>query len=172
MLFARSVVNIPRYYSPPPPPDSRFSIGNTHPNLSLRKIALGTDIAGGPSPSMWANMRLAIVQDRIPSFRNMSEYPVKISPGAIKEPPPWLMTHTYAYHLATVGGAATIGMSGLLGVFEVARLFDAFLVDWGVEDGEQAFDIPAGAYMNETEEQWEERVEGGWERFVMGGDDR
>ncbi|KAF8457832.1 hypothetical protein BGX38DRAFT_1085974 [Terfezia claveryi] len=172
MLFARSVVNVPRYYNPPPPPDGRFSIANAHPNLSLRKIALGTDIAGGPSPSMWVNMRLAIIQDRIPSFRNMSEYPEKDSPGVIKEPPTWLMTHTYTYHLATVGGAAIIGMSDLLGVFEVTRLFDAFLVDWAVEDGEQAFDIPAGVHRNETEEQWEERVRSGWERFVMGGDDR
>lgn len=171
MLFARSVVNIPRYYNPPLPPDGRFSIANAHPNLSLRKIALGTDIAGGPSPSMWANIRLAIVQDRIPSFQSMSEYPVKVSPSSSNKSPAWLMTHTYAYHLATVGGAATVGMSDLLGVFEVGYLFDAFLVDWAVEDSEQAFDIPAGVH-NKAEEQWEESVKDGWERFVMGGDDR
>lgn len=63
-------------------------------------------------------------------------------------------------------------MSELLGEFGVGRLFDAFLVDWAVEGGEQAFDIPAGVNENETEEQWEERVKDGWERFVMGGDDR
>lgn len=165
MLFARSVVNIPRYYKHPSE--------NTHTNLSLYKIGFGTDIAGGPSSSLWTNMRLAIVQDRVPSFQNMSEYPLNSTPEAISSPP-WLMTHTYAYHLATVGGAATIGMSDLLGVFEPGRLFDAFLVDWAIKDNDQAFDIPSGTEFrsNETHEQFESRVKGGWERFVMGGDDR
>lgn len=173
MLFARSVVNIPRYYKPPPSPDGDSSDKNDLPNLSLCKIGLGTDIAGGPSASLWTNMRLAVVQDRIPSFRNMSEHPMESEPHITKEPPTWLMTHNYAYHLATVGGAATIGMADLLGVFEVGRLFDAFLVDWDVED-DQAFDIPeiTGIGVTETQELWEERVKGGWERFVMGGDDR
>ena len=173
MLFARSVVNIPRYYNPPVSRDSNQT--QSKPNLGLHKIGLGTDIAGGPSSSLWTNMRLAIVQDRVLSFQNMSEYPAHSVPG-LATPPSWLMTHTYAYHLATIGGAATVGMDDLLGIFEVGKLFDAFLVDWAIKENDQAFDIPRGnepdTYTEETQEQWEERVKGGWEHFVMGGDDR
>lgn len=172
MLFARSVVDIPRCYNSRPQQDDMPSAES---NALLRKIGLGTDIAGGPSPSLWINIRLAIAQDRISSFQNMALYPAP-SPHPINtEPPAWNMTYTYAYHIATVGGAATIGMADLLGVWEVGRLFDGFLVDWNRPSEEQAFDAPD--YVSETNkveshEEWEARVKDGWERFVMGGDDR
>ena len=163
MLFARSVIDIPRYYSSRPR------------NANLQKIGLGTDIAGGPSSSLWTNIRLAIAQDRIPSYRNMASYPAPSTHPTNTAPPAWHMTHAYAYHIATVGGAATIGMTGLLGVWEVGSLFDGFLVDWNRPSEEQAFDAPVSVSTPEkveSHQQWEARVTDGWERFVMGGDDR
>ncbi|KAF8460497.1 hypothetical protein BDZ91DRAFT_773034 [Kalaharituber pfeilii] len=162
MLFARAVVDIPHYYCPP----SSAVSGTTTPNatnlsLGVRKIGLGTDIAGGPSSSLWHNMRLAIIQDRIPSFRNFAGYPDDVpNNSGIETASVWRMTHTYTYHIATVGGAATVGMEELLGVLEVMRLFDAVLVDWGMED--QGFEVARSGGEESS----------GEERFMMGGDDR
>lgn len=175
MLFARSVVDIPRYYDSRSRQNDNPVMPTAEPNSLLRKIGLGTDIAGGPSSSLWTNIRLAVVQDRIPSFQNMASFPAPGPHPTDTAPPAWYMTHTFAYHIATVGSAATIGMADLLGVWEVGRLFDGFLVDWNRPPEEQAFDVPcyaSAANKVESHEEWEARVKDGWERFVMGGDDR
>ena len=197
MLFARSVVPITEYYHLNNVSDGGILHGENEA-INMKKIAFGTDISGGPSSSLWVNMRLAILQDRIKSYRSMADYPPTLSPPppipapSTSAPPPppqqqeveqdsgsdetsWTMTHTYAYHIATVGGAETVGMGELLGRWEVGRLFDGFLVDWVVEErgegGEAGFDGWVGKEEeeNEKEEEW---IRDGWERFVMGGDDR
>ncbi|KAI5795417.1 hypothetical protein DFH27DRAFT_564882 [Peziza echinospora] len=197
MLFARSVVPITEYYHLNDVGNGGVSNGNQEA-INMKKIAFGTDISGGPSSSLWVNMRLAILQDRIKSYRSMADYPRSVSPSRpiLTSPPTsppssipqfendsgpdetsWTMTHTYAYHIATVGGAETVGMGELLGRWEVGRLFDGFLVDWVVEErdgaggsGEAGFDGWIGEEKNGEEEvEW---IRDGWERFVMGGDDR
>ncbi|KAL0639384.1 hypothetical protein Q9L58_001611 [Maublancomyces gigas] len=138
ILFARATVPIPYFKS-----------------LGL-KISLGTDIAGGMSSSMWTNIRLATLQDRIDSFSPRAHSPNPDSAGVEIAKENWTVDYKYAFHLATVGGAEALGIESEVGVFEVGMKWDALLVDYGLED--MAFDT--GDMVD------------GFEKFVNCGDDR
>lgn len=120
------------------------------------------------SSSMWTNIRLATLQDRIDSFsppESRSSDPRNPGPGSgeiAKEN--WTVDYKYAFHLATVGGAEALGIEREVGVFEVGMKWDALLVDYGLED--MAFDAFEGTGDLELE------VVEGFEKFINCGDDR
>ncbi|KAI5853238.1 hypothetical protein DFP73DRAFT_535725 [Morchella snyderi] len=139
ILFARATVPIPHFKS-----------------LGL-KIGMGSDIAGGMSSSLWTNMRLATLQDRIDSFS-----PRGGDKPAGKEN--WVVDYKYAFHVATVGGAEALGIGKEVGLFEVGMRWDALLVDYGLED--MAFENLHDDGVSVVD------VRDGFERFVNCGDDR
>lgn len=86
------------------------------------RVGLGTDIAGGPSASMFDVVRMTVTASRMldegvdpalqPDRRGRK--------GARQD---WRV----AFHLATAGGAAALGLN--VGAFEPGRAFDAQLID-------------------------------------------
>lgn len=122
----------------------------------------------GMSSSMWTNIRLATLQDRIDSFSPpVSRFsdphnPDPDSGEVAKEN--WTVDFKYAFHLATVGGAEALGIEKEVGIFEVGMKWDALLVDYRLED--MAFDVFEGVGDPELE------VVDGFEKFINSGDDR
>lgn len=87
------------------------------------RIGMGTDISGGFSPSMYDNIRQAVIASRmleegvdalVDADRRGAGYPARISAPE-------------ALFLATKGGAEALGLA--TGSFEVGRAFDAQVVD-------------------------------------------
>lgn len=121
------------------------------------------------SSSVWTNIRLATLQDRIDSFspppsRSSDPHNPETSSGEITKES-WTVDYKYAFHLATVGGAQALGIGNEVGLFEVGMKWDALLVDYGLED--MAFDTFEG-----LEDGLETEAKDGFEKFVNCGDDR
>lgn len=114
----------------------------------------------GMSSSMWTNIRLATLQDRIDSFSPRAHNPNPDSAGVEIAKENWTVDYKYAFHLATVGGAEALGIESEVGIFEVGMKWDALLVDYGLED--MAFDA-----FEDTGD-----LVDGFEKFVNCGDDR
>lgn len=92
------------------------------------KMSIGTDVAGGHSPSMLDAIRQSIVASTVTSFNVGQEY----------KP----LTYQEAFHLATMGGAQVLGMDKVLGNFEAGKKADLLIVDCKCEDS--AFDVFEG----------------------------
>ncbi|CAJ1354079.1 unnamed protein product [Effrenium voratum] len=104
--------------------------------LMQGEVALGTDIAGGYSPSMLTAMRSAVMAAKTLQFRHVkgcafgteSEAPsakraknVEAPAGSSEDE----LSHFEALYLATKGGAEALDLGHLLGSFEVGCRFDA-----------------------------------------------
>jgi guanine deaminase len=79
-------------------------------------VGLGTDMSGGPNASLWDAMRGAVETSAAVSFG----FPTG-------EMPP--LSFREALHLATLGGAALVGMEDRLGSFAPGKWFSAQVVD-------------------------------------------
>lgn len=91
------------------------------------KVGLGTDIAGGPSPSILHNCRVAVsvsraLEDGVDPLRPATERGV---PGA-------RINFREAFWMATVGGAKSLGIN--VGRFQPGYAFDAIVVDTNVTE--------------------------------------
>jgi guanine deaminase len=74
------------------------------------KVGLGTDVAGGYSPSMANASRMAVVASRaLKSTDNVLDY-------------------RHAFYLATLGGAEALGLQDCIGTFRVGMEFDAIVL--------------------------------------------
>lgn len=74
------------------------------------KVGLGTDVAGGYSPSMLDSARLAVVASR-----------------ALQSPNDTI-DYRHAFYLATLGGAEALGLQHRIGTFRVGMEFDAIVL--------------------------------------------
>mmetsp|Transcript_14397 Transcript_14397/g.25326 ORF Transcript_14397/g.25326 Transcript_14397/m.25326 type:complete len:487 (+) Transcript_14397:86-1546(+) len=102
------------------------------------KVGLGTDVAGGYSPSMLNAMRSAVLASKTLQFRRppgcIFQKPSGEAPKAEDEDELRNMhdvTHFEALYLATQGGADAMGLKELLGSFEVGKVFDALVLGTG-----------------------------------------
>ena len=109
-------------------PLSNFYFGNAcfparhFYDCGLTQIGLGTDISGGYSNSMLDSCRNAVIASLAlengvdPTNKNRKyAHPAKLS-------------ITQSFYLATVGGAAALGIDHFVGTFEVGKSFDAMLI--------------------------------------------
>eukprot|EP00746_Dinoflagellata_sp_MGD_P018642 gnl/MRDRNA2_/MRDRNA2_143229_c0_seq1.p1 gnl/MRDRNA2_/MRDRNA2_143229_c0~~gnl/MRDRNA2_/MRDRNA2_143229_c0_seq1.p1 ORF type:complete len:253 (-),score=58.83 gnl/MRDRNA2_/MRDRNA2_143229_c0_seq1:181-882(-) len=101
------------------------------------KIGLGTDIAGGYSPSMFNAMRTAVLASKTLQFRRPPGCGFQTSParqleGADEEEIQLReehdLTHFQALYLSTQGGAIALGLDSHLGTFDQGKAFDALIV--------------------------------------------
>jgi guanine deaminase len=92
------------------------------------KLGLGTDISGGPSPSILDNIRMTIHASRL-----LEEGVDAALPKAERRRPGTRVDHKIAFHLATRGGADVLDLP--LGSFEPGRFFDALQIDPEAEAG-------------------------------------
>ena len=84
-------------------------------NLMKRRnrIGLGTDVAGGYSPSMMVSARMAVVASH--AYQQ-----------SVRDVP--CLDFRHAYYLATMGGAEALGLADKIGSFEVGMELDAIIL--------------------------------------------
>lgn len=111
------------------------------------KVGLGTDSGGGYSSSILDAMRLALIA----SFAREAMSGGKLKGLSIEE----------VFYLATVGGAAVMGLDGRIGNFETGKQFDAIVVD---------VNESRGAAITSVTDQ--DSIRHSFEKFIMTGDDR
>lgn len=103
-------------------PNSNFSIKSGILNLRRLldkgiRVGLGTDVAGGSSPSMLDCIRRALDASHAKSFIEKNE------PVTLEE----------MFFLATQGGADTLGLGDQVGNFTSGKRFDALVIDLDVQ---------------------------------------
>ena len=118
-------------------------------NLSCRKlmtignkVGLGTDVAGGYSPSMMNSSRMAVVAAKSQGFVEQEKEKTKEQQGtadtdSICETD---MDWRHAFYLATLGGAEALGLSHRIGTFAVGMELDAFVLSASVRSPVVVFD--------------------------------
>jgi len=101
-------------------------------------IGLGTDVAGGYSPSMLNAMRTAVIASKA---------------GAIQERTAHLegdhmIDYRHAFYLATLGGAKALGLDHIIGEIAVNKEFDALILDADSQDNIDTFpsDSPSDVF--------------------------
>jgi guanine deaminase len=85
-------------------------------------VGLGTDVSGGASPSL-----LRQAHDAVTVSRLLADGVDRARPAAARGVPGSAIDATYAFWLATLGGASVLGIP--VGLLEAGRRFDAVLVD-------------------------------------------
>ena len=105
------------------------------------RVSLGTDVAGGYSPSMLSAMRAAVLASRCVVHAEKMRLRSCLTPSEnatqkmddeerIKcSAEEHGLTYKQAFWLATIGGADAIGMRDSLGSFSPGKLFDALEID-------------------------------------------
>ncbi len=89
-------------------------------------VGLGTDIAGGPSPSLLFNCQMATSMSRI--LESGVDPTLRDSVRGVADS---RLTFQEAFWMATAGGGAALGEN--IGVFKPGYCFDAIVVDFNVE---------------------------------------
>lgn len=152
------------------------------------KVGLGTDVSGGYSSSMLNAIRTSIIASSAMNahfshdYKNLDATVNKFLKDANKEdqeePKYNSLTTNEVFYLATMGGAAAIGLQDKIGSFEAKKAFDALLIDVDVPNG------PIEPFLSEYESIYElqqpfseetreyRRVETMFQRFIYCGDDR
>lgn len=94
------------------------------------KVGLGTDVAGGYSPSMLSAVRAAVLASKCLQFRYLENTvgaaACRCEPLKAKEEDD--LDHFQALYLATLGGAESLNLADHLGTFDVGKRFDAVLL--------------------------------------------
>ncbi|XP_070287599.1 guanine deaminase [Myotis yumanensis] len=109
------------------------------------KIGLGTDVAGGYSPSILDAIRRAVMASNTLSFTKINERSL-----TLKE----------VFRLATLGGSQALGLDKEIGNFEVGKEFDALLINPKASDS--PIDLFSGDFVGDAFIQ----------KFLYLGDDR
>jgi len=102
------------------------------------KVGLGTDVAGGYSPSMLHAIRTAVLAAKTLQFSSARgcAFSARSCADEAASDAERLhelhdLSHFDAFWLATMGGAQAIGLDGQLGSFEVGKSFDAVTLSTG-----------------------------------------
>jgi len=134
--------------------DACFRVNNAM-ELGL-KVGLGTDVAGGYSPSMLTAIRMAVINGRCLRAHKLAlKGGLEVTPDMEVD----VLTYKEGLYLATMGGARALGIEDQVGSFEVGKDFDALFIKPEVPNG--PFDV---FYCDS----FEERLE----KFINLGDDR
>ena len=87
-------------------------------NQGFKKIGLGTDVAGGYSPSILESIRQSITASKVVHIQSRDSKN-EIEPLSLAE----------AFYMATLGGASVLNLESKIGNFKVGKSLDAILVD-------------------------------------------
>eukprot|EP00797_Seminavis_robusta_P003448 Sro1215_g253250.2 (190) ;mRNA; r:31762-32331 len=88
------------------------------------KVGLGTDVAGGYSPSMLQAARTTVVasQSLQAMHTQMEQQPTT------NDTTESILDYRHAFYLATLGGAEALGLQHQIGNLQVGMSFDAFIL--------------------------------------------
>lgn len=146
-------------------PNSNFSLSSGVLNVRRLlqegiKVGLGTDVSGGTHPSMLDAIRQAIVASKL----------VEMGKGSASNGETLYksLTYTEAFYLATLGGAAALGLGDTVGNFSCGKAFDALVVN--IESVDSPVDVMPEYEGHEKTKQ--EDVLHRFQQFLFGGDDR
>lgn len=120
-------------------------------------VGLGTDVAGGYSPSMLQAIRMAVVNSHALKAAQLQPGASSVAAAAANDD--HVLTWQQALWMGTMGGALALGLEQEVGSFAAGKQLDALLVDVGVQE---VFD-----YYGDTDDKLEQL-----ELFVHLGDDR
>ncbi|MES1906778.1 MAG: hypothetical protein MHM6MM_000016 [Cercozoa sp. M6MM] len=121
------------------------------------KVGLGTDVAGGYSPSMLDAMRQALIaSSAVHTQRMVQERRGQHDDHVLRQGRQ--LDWSEALWLATMGGAEVLNRNDI-GNFEVGKLFDAMIVDFQPENG------PLDIFEHDS---LQDRLQ----KFIFNGDDR
>jgi guanine deaminase len=152
--------------------------------FGLRKIGLGTDVAGGPSPSMLSAIRWAVaashmLQDGVDRFDTQG---VEVQGVGVLCPPAGPMPHAHsgaaiglkeALWMATVGGARSLALEDTVGCFRSGMEFDALLVDPSQGTLDLFLDVDSAEGESDSSgNNNHRRLHAAVEKFLHNGDDR
>jgi guanine deaminase len=130
-------------------------------------VGLGTDVAGGYSPSMLQAVRMAVVNSHaIKAAVLVPDATAEVAAAAADQ---HVLGWQQGLWLGTMGGAKALGMEGMVGSFAVGKEFDALVVDCGLEE---VFDMFEGTPGVPEITDAVDRVLQLVEKFVHLGDDR
>ena len=84
------------------------------------KIGLGTDCAGGYSPSIMDSMRQALIASKVIHIDSHLSHDEESFNA---------LNFAQVFHLATLGGAKVMGLDDKIGNFVIGKEFDALVID-------------------------------------------
>lgn len=111
------------------------------------KIGLGTDVAGGYSPSILESIRQTMTASKVVHIQSRES-------GSVSEP----LSLAEAFYMATLGGACVLNLESKVGNFEQGKNLDAILVDLDASRPIHTFD--------------HDTLADKFEKFIYLGDDR
>jgi guanine deaminase len=110
-----------------------FFAGHSFPCRKLlerdNKVGLGTDVAGGYSPSMMHSQRMAVVASQ--ALHHQEQLNGKRET---------ILDYRHAFYLATLGGARALGLDHKIGTLKVGLELDAVILSANVKSPIQVFD--------------------------------
>jgi guanine deaminase len=116
-------------------------------NEGYSKIGLGTDVAGGYSPSILESIRQAMTASKVVHIQSRDS-------ETMTEP----LSLAEAFYMATLGGASVLNLESKIGNFAVGKNLDAILVDMDSSRPIHTFD--------------HDTLADKFEKFIYLGDDR
>ena len=132
-------------------------------------VGLGTDVAGGYSPSMLQAVRMAVVNSH--AIKAAVLTPDATAAEAAAAADRHVLNWQQGLWLGTMGGAKALRLEGVVGSFAVGKEFDALVVDCGLEEVFDVFEDLQGSVVEEGDGETV-RVLQLVEMFVHLGDDR
>ena len=120
-----------------------FFAGGCLPTKQLlqckNRIGLGTDVAGGYSPSMWNASRMAVLASQVlqqHQQHQQHQHCTSCTPTNNEEDAPpatagvvnHVLDYRHAFYLATLGGARALGLEDRIGTLRVGLEFDAIVL--------------------------------------------
>jgi guanine deaminase len=118
------------------PLSNLFFAGGTLPARTFlergNRVGLGTDVAGGYSPSMWNSCRMAVVASHALQHQHQHQPSNVVTSSntasdAVQEQH-HVLDYRHALYLATLGGAQALGLDHRIGTFRVGMEFDAVVL--------------------------------------------
>jgi len=95
-----------------------------------QRVGLGTDVAGGYSPSMLHSSRMVVVASQALQHQTIAN----------NEDANHILDYRHAFYLATLGGAEALGLQDRVGTLSIGMEFDAIILSADVDSPVQIFD--------------------------------
>jgi guanine deaminase len=105
------------------------------------KVGLGTDVAGGYSPSMMNSQRMAVVASHALDHEQKQRRHTSEGQREEQSLSSPVLDYRHAFYLATLGGAEALGLEHRIGTFGIGMEFDAIILSAAVSSPVHVFEM-------------------------------